>query len=69
MLYTKRQFIYILFFNFAIVQYTLANTEVAIKIGQSRETDNIGHTRRWKTKQSLTHYLLDTTMRKQAQIT
>jgi hypothetical protein len=29
----------------------LENTEGAIKKGKSRETGNIGYTRRWKTKQ------------------
>jgi len=43
----------------------LENTEGANKYGQSRETDNIGHTRRRKTKQ----YVLDTIIRKQTQIT
>jgi len=31
----------------------LENTEGTIKNGQSRETDNTGHTRRRKTKQKL----------------
>ena len=35
--------------------------------GQSRETDNIGYTRRRKTKQKKTRYVLDTTIRKQTQ--
>jgi hypothetical protein len=33
--------------------------------GQSRETCNVGYTRRRQTKQSATQYVLDTTMRKQ----
>jgi hypothetical protein len=39
--------------------------------GQSREAGNIGYTRRRQTKQThnTTQYVLDTTMRKQAQIT
>jgi hypothetical protein len=43
------------------------NTEGATEIGQSRETDNTGYTRRRQTKQkqNTTQYALDTTMRKQ----
>ena len=37
------------------------------KIGQSRETDNIGYTRRRQTKQKTQHNV-DTTIRKQTQI-
>jgi hypothetical protein len=37
-----------------IYQKTLENTEGAIKNGQSRETGNIGYTRRRKTKQKMT---------------
>ena len=37
--------------------------------GHSRETGNIGYTRRRKTNQTITQYVVDTTMRKQAQIT
>jgi len=33
------------------IKQTLENTEGAIKSGQSRETGNIGYTRRRKTKQ------------------
>ena len=45
----------------------LQNNEGAIKNDQSRETGNIGHTRRRKTKQNTTQYVLDTTIRKQTQ--
>jgi len=49
-------------------------TDGAIKNGQSRETGNIGYTRRKnktkkKTKHTYTQYVLDTTIRKQTQIT
>ena len=41
-----------------------------MKKGQSRWTVNIGHTRRRQIKQkNRKHYVLDTTIRKQAQIT
>jgi hypothetical protein len=46
----------------------LENTERARKYGQSRETDNIGHTRRRKTKQKHNticvghHYMQTNTM-------
>jgi len=43
----------------------LENTEVAIKIGQSRETGNTGYTRRRQTKHNMCN--LDTTMLKQTQ--
>ena len=43
----------------------LENTDGAIRNGQSRETDNIGYTRRRKTKQK---YNRNTTMRTQTQI-
>jgi len=50
----------------------LEKTEGAIRNGQSRETDNSGHTSR-KTKtnkaKNTTQYVLDTTMRTQTQIT
>jgi hypothetical protein len=48
----------------------LENTKGAIKNGQSRETDNTGHTIRRKTKQkhNTTQYVLDTIIRKQTQI-
>ena len=39
------------------------------KKGQSRETGNIGYTRRRKTKQNTTQYVLDTTICKETQIT
>ena len=39
------------------------------KKGQSRETGNIGYTRRRKTKHNTTPYVLDTTIRKETQIT
>jgi len=42
----------------------LENTEGAIKNGESRETDNIGYTRRRKTKQCVGHHYS-----KQTQIT
>jgi hypothetical protein len=48
---------------------TLEMTEGAIKNGQSRETGNRGRTRRRNTNQSITQYVLDTTMRKQTQTT
>ena len=50
---------------------TLENTEGATKNGQSRETGMKGYTRRRKTneKHNTTQYVLDTTMRKQAEIT
>jgi len=35
---------------------TLEKTDWAIKYGESRETGNIGHTRRCKTKQKTTQY-------------
>jgi hypothetical protein len=51
----------------------LENTEVVAQNGQSIETDNAGHTRkRMKTKQkpkNPTQCALDTTIRKQTQIT
>ena len=52
----------------------LENSEGAIKNGQSRETGNIGYTRQGtqdedKQNNNTTQYLLDTTIRKQAQIT
>ncbi len=43
----------------------LENTEGAIKNGQSREIGNIGYTRRRKTKQRQTQYMLDTPIHKQ----
>ena len=49
----------------------LENTEEASQNGQSRETGNIGYTRRRKIKlkhSAKMQYVLDTTMRKQAQI-
>jgi hypothetical protein len=45
------------------------NTEGAIKNGQSKETGNIGYTRRRKIKTKTTQYVLGTTLRKQTQIT
>ena len=52
-------------------QYTLENTEGAIKNRKSRKTDNIGYTRRRQRKQNTTQYELDTTtnMRKRTQVT
>jgi len=49
----------------------LENTEGAIKNGQSRETGNIGYTRRRQTKQkhNTTQPVLDTTIQKQTEIT
>ena len=51
----------------------LENTEGAIKKGQSRETGNIGYTRRKrkedKQNMNTTQYVLDTTTLKQTQIT
>jgi len=37
--------------SFILYLFCFDNTEGAIKSGQSRETDNIGYTRRRKTKQ------------------
>ena len=52
-------------------KWTLENTEGAIKKAQSRETSNIGYTRREKTKQSkkTTQYMVDTTKRNLTPIT
>jgi len=50
----------------------LGNTEGAIKNGQSRETGHTGHTKhQTKTNKTeyTTQYMLDSTIRKQAQIT
>ena len=47
----------------------LKNTEGAVKKGQSRETGNIGYTRRRKYNKDTTQYVLDTTILKQTQIT
>jgi len=48
----------------------LENTEGAIKNGQSRETVNIGYTKhKANTTKTTTQYVLDTTIRKQTQIT
>ena len=47
----------------------LENTEVAIKNGQSRETGNIYYTRRRQTKRKHNTVYVDTTERKQTQIT
>jgi hypothetical protein len=43
------------------IKQTLENTEEAIKNGQSRETVNVGYTRRRQTQQKQ-NMLLDTTM-------
>ena len=49
---------------------TSENTEGEIRNGQSRETGNIGYTRRKKKQQkTTTQYVLDTTIRKQTQTT
>jgi hypothetical protein len=48
---------------------TSDNTEDVIKKVQSRETGNIGHTKRRKTKENITQYNLDTTIRTHTQIT
>jgi len=37
-------------------KYTLENTDGAIKNGQSRETGNVGYTRRRQTKTKTQHY-------------
>ena len=37
-------------FTLVLLEKTLRNTGKAVKNGQSRETSNIGHTRRGKTK-------------------
>jgi hypothetical protein len=42
---------------------TFENTEGAIRNGHSRETGNIGNTRRRQNK-NITQYVLDTTLRK-----
>jgi hypothetical protein len=47
----------------------LENTEGAIKKEQSSETGNIGNTRWSKPKQNTTQFVLNTTIRKQTQIT
>jgi predicted acetyltransferase len=45
-------------------------TDGVIQDGQSRETGNIGYTRRRQSKQkNTTQHMLNTTMRKQTQIT
>ena len=51
-----------------ICNITLENTKGAIKNGQFRETDNIEYTRR-RQQINTTQYVLDTTVRKQTQIT
>jgi len=43
------------------------NQEWTIKNGQSKETGNIGYTRRGQTKQNTTQYALDTTIRKKSE--
>ena len=48
---------------------TLEDTEEPIKNGQSRETGNIGYTKRQSTQKHTTQYALDTTTRKQTQLT
>jgi len=56
--------------NETMYKYTLKNTERATKNGRFRETGNKGYTRRRQTKQKhATQYVLDTTIRKQTQIT
>jgi len=45
------------------------NTEGAVNNGQSRKTVNIGYTRLEKQSKNTSQYVLDTTMRKQTQIT
>jgi len=47
----------------------LENTEGAIQNGQLRKTGNILYTRFRKLKKDTTQYMLNTTMRKQIQIT
>ena len=58
-------------FNENIFKKTLENTEEAIKNGQSRDTSNIGYTRRRQTKHNhnTTQYVPDNTIRKQTQTT
>jgi len=46
----------------------LENTDGAIKYGQFRETGNIGYTRRKTQNKNTTHYVLETTIRKQTHI-
>ena len=45
----------------------LEKTERTIKNGQSRETGNIGYTRRRQTKENTTQYMFDTIIHKQTQ--
>ena len=45
------------------------NTEGTIKNGQSRETDNIGHKMKTNKTKNTRQYVMDTTIRKQTQIT
>jgi hypothetical protein len=54
-----------------ISSYTLENSEGAVKYGQSRETGNIWYNRRRNSKQkhNTTQYVLDTTRRKETQVT
>jgi hypothetical protein len=48
----------------------LENTEEPIKNGKSKKISNIGQTRpNTKTNKATTQYVLDTTIRKQTQIT
>jgi hypothetical protein len=54
--------------NTAILK-TFENTEEDIKIGQSGDTNNIGHKRLRKKNKSTTLYVPDTTIHKQTQIT
>jgi hypothetical protein len=48
---------------------TLENTKGAIKKAQFRGTGNTGYARRRKTNKNTTQYVLNTTIRKQTQIT
>jgi hypothetical protein len=63
--YTSRHMLCFLMSKFA--RYFKKNAEGAFKNGQSRESGNIGHTRRRKAKQK--HNTICVAKRKQAQIT
>ena len=53
----------------SLIKITLENSEGAIKNGQSRETRNLGSKNVYKQNKITTQYVLDTTRRKQTQIT
>jgi hypothetical protein len=56
-------------YSIPFIAETLENIELAIKNGQSSEIGNIGYTKRRQAKQNTTQCVLDTTIRKQTQIT